>query len=131
VLDRRIPLIDEFGRLIAQDSLKPFRDASGKPLLHMGRHIIREGVSEEEHARLEQHMLDYRAKPTDVFTRLKLSGFELEGAHGSPDYYGNLILMDEASSIIYRAGGYIAAPCAQRFEVYHQRMITLVHRMNE
>jgi hypothetical protein len=29
VLDRRKPLIDEFGRLIAQDSLKPFRGASG------------------------------------------------------------------------------------------------------
>jgi hypothetical protein len=131
VLDTRKPLMDKFGRLIAQDSLKPFQDAAGKPLLHMGKHIVREGVSEEEHNRIEKHMREYGSQPTDVFRRLNLIGFELEGSRGSPDYYGNRILLDEASSIIYRAGGYIAAPCGQRVEVDHQRVITLVHQMNE
>jgi hypothetical protein len=131
VLDTRRPLMDEFGRLIAQDSLKPFRDTAGKPLRQMGRHILRDGVSEEEHACIEQLMLEYGSQPTDVFKRLNLIGFELEGALGSPDYYGNRILLDEASCIIYRVGGYIAAPCGQRVEVDHQRVITLVHHMNE
>jgi hypothetical protein len=46
VLDSRKPLIDEFGRLIAQDGMKPFREiTTGKQLGQLGRHLIRQGVS--------------------------------------------------------------------------------------
>jgi hypothetical protein len=80
---------------------------------------------------IEEHLQQYQSQPADIFTRLNLVGFELIGAPSSPDYYGYRILLDEASSIVYRSGGYIAAPHNQRIEVDHQRLITLVCRMND
>jgi hypothetical protein len=131
VLDTRMPVMDEFGRLLVQDSMKPFRDSEGKIIEHKGRRIVREEVSENEEIQIERMMQDYRSQPADLFKRMNLEGFELNAARDSPDYYGSRILLDEASSLVYRAGGYIAAPSGQRVKVDHQRLITLVYRMND
>jgi hypothetical protein len=130
VLDSRKPIIDEFGRLIAQDTMQPFHKANGSVIAPQ-QYIVREPVNEREHASIEDHIQKHQSQPADIFTRLNLVNFELGGAPSSPDYYGNRILLDEASRIVYRSGGYIAAPHNQRIEVDHQRLITLVCRMND
>jgi hypothetical protein len=130
VLDSRKPLIDEFGRLIAQDNMQPFHKANGSVIVPQ-QFITLDPVGEREHDSIEDHIQKYHGQPADIFTRLNLVNFELGGAPSSPDYYGNRILLDEASSIVYRSGGYIAAPHNQRIEVDHQRLITLVCRMND